>query len=105
MTYHVIVTRTADAEAMEAFRWYAERSPAVARRWYQGLERALEALETQPTRHPVSEDDSDALGRDVRLKLYGRRRGVYRIVFAVEGEIVWVLRIRHSACGSIEPER
>jgi len=104
VTYHVIVTRTADAEAMEAFRWYAERSPAAARRWYQGLERALKTLESQPTQCPISEEDSEALGREVRLKLYGRRRGVYRILFAIDGETIWVLRIRHSARGPIEPE-
>lgn len=105
MTYHVIVTRTADAEAMEAFRWYAERSPEVARRWYQSLERAMKTLETHPARHPVSEDDSEALGREVRIKLYGRRRGIFRILFAIEGETVWVLRIRHSARGLLETER
>lgn len=31
MTYRVIVTPTADNEAMEAIRWYAEQSP-IARR-------------------------------------------------------------------------
>ncbi|WP_169979849.1 type II toxin-antitoxin system RelE/ParE family toxin [Tautonia rosea] len=105
MTYRVIVTRTADAEAMEALRWYAERSPAVARRWYQGLESALKTLESQPTRCPVSEDDSEALGREIRLRLYGRRHGVFKILFSIEGETVWVLRIRHSARGPIEPEQ
>ena len=37
MTYNVIVTPTADAEAMEAVAWYAERSTDAAQRWYAGL--------------------------------------------------------------------
>ena len=97
MSYRVIVAPTADAEAQDAFDWYAERSPAAARRWYAGLAAAIASLAEGPEGCPVSEDDSEALGREVRLKLYGRRRGVYRILFAIRGDTVHVLRIRHAA--------
>jgi plasmid stabilization system protein ParE len=102
--YHVIVTPTAEAEALEAFRWYAARSRTAGERWYAGPQRALDGLAKNPGRCPVSEEDSEALGREVRLLLYGRRRGVYRILYAISGDIVRVLRIRHSARGPIEPE-
>jgi plasmid stabilization system protein ParE len=103
VSYRVIVTPTADAEAMEAFRWYAERNPDAAKRWHAGLSRALGGLADKPHRFPVSEEDSAALGREVRLLLYGRRRGVFRILYTISGDAVQVLRIRHSARGPIEP--
>ncbi len=45
MTYKVIVTPTADAEAMEAVNWYAERSTDAAQRWHTGLTRAINSFE------------------------------------------------------------
>ncbi len=99
MRYHVIVTPIADDEAMEAVRWYAERSPDAAGRWHAGLTRAIHSLAKLPTRCPVSAEDSQALGCEVRILLYGKRRGVYRILFSIVGETVWVLRIRHSTRG------
>ena len=103
MTYNVIVTPTADGEAMEAVRWYAERSPDIAQRWHNGLTRAINSLAKMPTRCPVSHADSQALGCEVRQLLYGKRRGVYRILFSIAGDTVWVLRIRHSAKGPLKP--
>ena len=71
MTYDVIVTPTAADEAMEAVRWYAERSPDAAQRWHDGLARAIDSLAKLPTRCPVSQADSRALGCEVRQLLYG----------------------------------
>jgi plasmid stabilization system protein ParE len=102
VTYNVIVTPTAADEAMEAVRWYAERSLDVAQRWHDGLTRAIDSLAKQPTRCPVSQADSRALGCEVRLLIYGKRRGVYRILFTIAGDTVWVLRIRHSALGPLK---
>jgi plasmid stabilization system protein ParE len=103
VTYNVIVTPTADEEAMDALRWYAERSPDAAQRWQNGLTRAINSLAKLPNRCPVSQADSEALGCEVRLLAYGKRRGVYRILFSIAGDTVWVLRIRHSALGPLKP--
>ena len=101
MTYRVLVTPIADAEAMEAFRWYADRSATVAERWYAGLNKAITSLAKNPGRFPVSQEDSTALGCEARMLLYGRRRGVFRILYTINGDTVWVLRIRHSAQGPL----
>ncbi len=103
MNYRVLVTPVADAEAMESFRWYAERSATIAERWYAGLNKAITSLAKNPGRFPVSEDDSAALGCEARILLYGRRRGVFRILYTITDDTVWVLRIRHSAQGPIDP--
>lgn len=102
MTYRVILTPTAEAEAREASRWYARQSANVATKWLTGLDRALGGLADDPGRWPRSEDDAEALGRDIRIRLYGRRRGVFRILFVIDGDTVRVLRIRHAARGPIQ---
>jgi len=104
VTYKVFVTPIADAEAMEQFRWYAERSEAIAERWHAGLNTAFTSLAKNPTRSPVSPEASEALGCETRLLLYGRRRGVFRILYTINGGTVWILRIRHSAQGPIDLE-
>jgi hypothetical protein len=54
-----------------------------------------------PTRCP-SAPESKRLRRDIRQLLYGKRPGVYRIIFRIEekakgGPLVRVLHIRHGA--------
>ena len=90
MTYRVVFTARARADAVRQFRFLVERSPAAAGRWYTGLEKAISKL-------------SRLLGITLRQMLYGRRPGVFRILFTIEGDTVTLHYIRHSAQGPIEP--
>lgn len=56
-----------------------------------------------PTLHPIAEEESEGLGISTREMLYGRRRGVFRIFFSIEGDRVYLHFIRHSAQDTIEP--
>ena len=67
-----------------------------------GTTRALNSPAKLPTRCPVSQEGSKALGCEVRHLLHGKRRGVYRILFSIVGDTVWILRIRHSALGPLK---
>ena len=73
MTYRVIVTARARADAVKQFHFLVDRSPAAAARWFTGLEKAIAKLEKMPERHPVVEDESEQLGITLREMLYGRR--------------------------------
>jgi hypothetical protein len=53
-------------------------------------------LRANPQRCPV-DPDSDAFGEEVRVLLYGKRHGKHRILFAIRGNTVHVLTVRHSA--------
>ena len=103
MSDRVIFTPKARADAIEAFRWIAEQSPETAARWYAGLEKAIVKLSQNPERHSVAQDESERFGVTMRQLLYGRRRGVYRILFSVEGDTVYLHYVRHCARGPIEP--
>lgn len=103
MNHRVVVTPTARAEAMDAYRWYAKRSPAAARKWRAGPALVIQGLSDDPERQPVSDEDSEVLGCQTRLLFHGRRRGVFRILFTIKEGDVWILRVRHGAQGPIEP--
>jgi plasmid stabilization system protein ParE len=101
--YRVIFTPRARADAVDAFRRIAEHSPNAAARWYSGLERAIAKLSTMPMRHPIAEEESEKLGIPIRQMLYGRRRGIFRILFSIEEDVVHLHYIRHGAQDTIEP--
>jgi plasmid stabilization system protein ParE len=101
VTYRVVFTARARADAVRQFHFLADRSPAAAAKWYTGLEKAITKLAKMPERHPIAEDESEQLGITLRQMLYGRRPGVFRILFSVEGVTVTLHYVRHSAQGPI----
>lgn len=101
--YRIIIQPRARADAMESFRWLAERSPIAAARWYAGLRAAIAKLARNPELHPLAVEESERFGMAIRESHYGRRRGVYRIFFSIEDDEVSVLAIRHAARGPLEP--
>jgi plasmid stabilization system protein ParE len=103
VTYRVVFTAKARADVIEQFRYLADRSPAAAARWYAGIEKAVAKLGTQPERHPIAHDETERFGITLRQMLYGRRPGVFRILFSVENDTVTLHYVRHSARGPIEP--
>ena len=96
MIYRVITQPSAEAGADEAFRWLYEHSPEAAARWYRGLRQAIESLAEYPQRCPLAPENR-YFGEEIRHLLYGRRRGVYRILFTIQDDTVSVLYVRHSA--------
>ena len=59
MTYRVVFTAKAMADVIEQFRYLADRSPAAAVRWYEGIEKAVAKLGTRPERHPIAPDETE----------------------------------------------
>lgn len=102
MRYRVEFAPAAYLQARQSHDWIAERSPERAARWYQQLLEKVGTLKTYPLRCPLA-SESDALGYEVRQLLVGKRQGVYRILFTVQGDVVQILAVRHSACGPLEP--
>jgi plasmid stabilization system protein ParE len=100
--FRVIIQPRARAEAMEGFRWITERSPTAAARWYAGLRKAVAKLAENPEINPLAEEESEHFGITIRQALYGRRRGVYRILYSIQQDTISVIAIRHSARGPIE---
>jgi plasmid stabilization system protein ParE len=104
MEYRFEFAPRALRDADEAYCWILEtsKSRTVADRWYRGLFRKIEMLKNSPHRCPIA-DESDAFDDEIRELLYGRRRGVYRVLFAIRGRVIHIFTIRHSARGPMEP--
>lgn len=102
MTYRIILQPTAERDIGLAARWIEEdsKSAAKALRWARSLRAKIATLKTNPRRCPV-DPDSAVYGEEVRILLHGKRQGRYRILFAVRGDTVQVLTVRHSARESL----
>ena len=110
MTYRVVVSEPAEAEAESAYLWMLQRSPERAAKWYDGLLRAFDTLETMPTRCPLARE-SPRFSREVQQLLYGRGRSAYRILFTIlesrsteEPSIVQILHVRHSSRADVDED-
>ena len=103
MAYRVEPSESAGAEAIEAYLWMKENRPSFADKWFNGLIAALNSLQEFPGRCPLAPENS-AVTREVRQLLYGKGRTLYRILFTVREETVYVLHIRHSARPPMEAD-
>jgi plasmid stabilization system protein ParE len=103
MVYEVLVTRAADAEADEIFERIFQAAPSAAIRWYRGLLKAIHSLEHNPNRCPLAPEDED-FPEQMRNLLYGKRRHIYRVIFTIRNDTVYVLHIRHAARQVLKPK-
>ncbi|MDX2042066.1 MAG: type II toxin-antitoxin system RelE/ParE family toxin [Acidobacteriota bacterium] len=99
MGYKVEVTEKAQAETRQAIRWIAEYSPEKAALWHFELTRKLDSLENSPARCPLA-PESKTHGQEIRHLLFDK----YRILFIIEDETVYVLRVRHQAQDVLNPD-
>ena len=103
MTYRVELAYRAvrDLEIL-----YVEKNAAesqAAARWFNGLEKAVYALETHPLRCPVA-PEARKIKRNLRHSQHGKKPHVYRIIYAIDElrRTVRVLTIRHAAGRSLK---
>ncbi len=105
MTFEVVVEPGAERDIRTAALWIlgATGSRATALRWVRSLRARLGTLASTPHRCP-NDPDSDMYGEQVRVLLFGKRRGVYRVLYAIRGTRVHVLTVRHAARASLAEE-
>ncbi|HWT80711.1 MAG TPA: type II toxin-antitoxin system RelE/ParE family toxin [Candidatus Methylomirabilis sp.] len=105
MTFRVVIQPRAERDIWAAAQWIEDQSASSAKalRWARGVRAKIATLKVHPKRCPV-DPDSDAFGEEVRVLLYGKRQGKYRILFSIRGDTVHVLTVRHAARRSIAEE-
>jgi toxin ParE1/3/4 len=98
--YRVEVTSSAKRDVAAAYEWLAERTMHAAA-WFNGLVEAVENLSTLPTRWPLARESGE-FDEPIRQMLYGKSPHVYRVLFIVRGDRVYVLHVRHGARQTME---
>ncbi len=96
MAFRVEITEEAERDGHAILDWLiSEHAGETSLRWFEGLEKAIASLAAFPARCPLTPENAE-FPFEVRHLLYGRKPHVYRILFTIDGETVFVLHIRHG---------
>jgi toxin ParE1/3/4 len=96
MDFRVELSEQAQRDIAAIYDWLQlQQAGDAGERWFLALRAAVASLTKLPSRCPLAPENRDSPA-DVRHLLYGRRPHVYRILFAIEGDVVQVLHIRHG---------
>ena len=98
MGYAVKLSHRAERDLHELFEFLDASNSAVARRWFNGLEKTIYSLERFPRRGQRAAE-ARKISHPLRHLLYGDRRNVYRVIYEIydSTRTVLVLAIRHGA--------
>jgi plasmid stabilization system protein ParE len=94
MAFTIRYTLRAETDVDELLGWLIRQyagEPGL--RWLNGLVKAVEGLRVMPERCVKYRKDR-RLPYAVFQLLYGRRSHVFRILFRIDGDMVYILRIR-----------
>jgi len=94
MAYRIEITARAARNLRQIYTHIHARDSAQAQKWFNGLQAAIVSLDEHPGRSEVTPENSA-----VRHLLYGSRRDVYRVIYAIDEarKTVTVVHIRHGA--------
>jgi len=97
MGYAVKLSHRAERDLHELFEFLDASNSAAARRWFNGLEKAIYSLERFPRRSPRA-GEARKIRRPLRNLLYGDRPDVYRVIHEIydSTRTVLVLAVRHG---------
>lgn len=81
----------------EAFKFAAKKAPNTAERWLERFHSEIgKRLSHDPRRCQVAPENRRSKERTIQQYLFGKRPNIYRVIFTVEDETVWILRIRRA---------
>ena len=103
MPSEVNITARAESDNDDVLAWMQTSAPLTMNRWYTRLMAAVRTLEVMPERCPLA-DEANELGIEMRELLFGKRRGVFRVLFTIDGQTVNVIHVRRAARGPITPD-
>jgi plasmid stabilization system protein ParE len=96
MAYRVEFTPRAERDLDELYRWVTENAPFRGPRWFERFEGTILSLAAFPERCPAVESLSSP-EYQVRQLVFGRKTNRYVVYYAVFGDVVRILHVRHGA--------
>ena len=88
MSVEIVIRPEAEADALEAFRWYNEQLPGLGQEFLAEIDRALESIQAHP-------EANRKLFREFRRGLV--HRFPYSIFYVIHAERIVVFGILHAA--------
>ena len=96
MAFRVETTTEAELDGDAILEWLmSQHAGDTGNRWFAALEEAIASLATSPGRCPIAPENTE-FPFEVRQLLYGRKPNVYRVLFPIQYDTVYVLHIRHG---------
>lgn len=96
MAFRVEQTPEADRDLDLILEWLiAEKTGETGLRWFLKLREAMLSLSEFPERCALAPENAST-AFELRQLLFGKKPHVYRILFTIEKDVVYVLHIRHS---------
>ena len=103
MAFRGEITEEAETDSNVILEWLiSQHAGDTGLRWFQGLGKAIASLASTPQRCPLAPENSD-FRFEVRHLLYGRKPHIYRVIFTIDAEVVYVLHIRHGRRRRLTP--
>jgi len=104
MAFHDEITKEAESDSNAILEWLiSEHAGETGFQWFQGLDKAIDSLASMPTRCPVAPENTP-FPFEVRHLLYGIKPHVYRAIFTIKGNVVYVMRILHGRRQRLLPQ-
>ena len=96
MVFEVRTTPEAEQDAAAILNWLMEQNAGeTGLRWFLKMDEAIRSLAELPQRCRLAPEDR-AFPFEVRELQYGNRPHIYRILFTIEGDAVYILHIVHG---------
>ena len=92
MTHEVELSSQAEQDLREIYLYIQEHGPAHPEDWLEGLEKKLVSLKAFPEGCSIA-PENDFVEKVIRQTLFG----VFRILFTIRAQKVYVITVRHSA--------
>ena len=102
--FQVHELRRAQADVRSIVHWLADRSPQGAQAWLRAYDAMISRLKQQAASCGLAPESTDCQ-LDVRQVLFKTRRGrIYRALFLIENEDVYILRVRGPGQAPVKPD-
>jgi plasmid stabilization system protein ParE len=97
MAFRVEITARAKQDADAILEWLeSQHAGDAGLRWFRKLEEAIASLAAFPVRCNLAPENCSYMAFETRHFLFGHSPHVYRILFTIGNNTVYVLHIRHG---------
>ena len=104
MTYRVVITAEAKHDLRMAYLYIRSRAPRAASDWRKRAIQSANSLAHHPERCPFA-PESASFNEPIRQLFFGAgNRGIYRFLFVILGNSVYVLHVRHGSMLPLSPD-